>query len=264
MIIDRLTRYDGRPRPPCDTRQLNVRIFWPGSVDRAWPRLAIGAVFRSFSGYNRLWVFLKSFASCDGCEAVGIVWQGCDKSMRSTWSNSWTRIPFFLSWYSCSYYVPAYLLREFFFCYSNAKCLLQLTCIKDSRSLAKYPCKTFFHFFHNFLALYFNVAYCFSYPTGQSRFQSLQTKGQRQWITLLFGNSSKEKTPAQRYLSPQRIPLFIILLKNPMGKLGYCLKYQAGIMLRKEALNQWKKVYASLGLLTDHTTKNKDNETIIR
>ena len=90
MIIEILARYDARPRPPSDPRQLNVRIFWPVSVDRAWPRLVIGAVFRSFSGCSRLWVFLKSFASCDGCEVMGIVWQGCDKSMRSTCSNSWT------------------------------------------------------------------------------------------------------------------------------------------------------------------------------
>ncbi len=27
MIIERLTRYHGRPRPPSDTCQLNVRIF---------------------------------------------------------------------------------------------------------------------------------------------------------------------------------------------------------------------------------------------
>lgn len=69
MIIERLARYHGRPRPPSDTCQLNVRIFWPVSVDRTWPRLAIGAVFRSFSGGKRFLVFcyLRRLRGCKVC-----------------------------------------------------------------------------------------------------------------------------------------------------------------------------------------------------
>ena len=110
MIIEILARYHGRPRPPSDPCQLNVRISWPVSVDPGMMRLDSGAVCGLFRD------------TVDFASSVGLRWmQGCRVCVTNLlrillwihgWGSSWFA---FNTWCSCSYCLLAYFCTYSFF-----------------------------------------------------------------------------------------------------------------------------------------------------
>ena len=121
------------------------------SVDPAWVRLAIGAVSGLFRGTTDF----ESFASCDGCEVVGFAWrihcesflQFMDKLDRGFPTSLFGAVA--LVMYLCT------SCTNSFFATPMRNGFLQLTCIKDSHSLAN----TLAKLFHFVLACI--VALCF-------------------------------------------------------------------------------------------------------